>query len=153
MVCHAMKRRTTWVFSSSATIAVAALSFASRWFAGCTAGSCGAECPSGTIPDATGCTCLQGGPTCPPNDPQPVQDGGAVLTNCCPREVLQSTARVPPVGACTGRPKCFVAVHQVCPGAGGDLPGGAPLDEYTCLCDGMNWQCTIQSMGDRKSVV
>src|SRR5690242_12232499 len=110
---------TRWIFSGSTIALGFALALAARGFAACTAAGCSTECPAGTIPDSTGCRCLQGGPTCPPNSPQPVQDGGAVVPNCCPREVLQSTERVTPVGACTGRPQCFVAVHQVCPGSSG----------------------------------
>jgi hypothetical protein len=134
-----MKRPTIWI---STGVVVAALACAARWVAGCTTGQCSGECPSGTIPDSTGCACLQGGPTCDPNSPQPVQDGGAVVPNCCPREVLQSTLRTTPVGPCTGHPQCFVAVHQVCEGS-----AGGPIDEYTCTCDGASWQCSLKSSG------
>jgi hypothetical protein len=68
----------------------------------CGSSECAVECPAGTVLDSTGCACVQGGPMCDPMGPEPVQDGGAMLGNCCPLDVLQSTSRVPPTGACTG---------------------------------------------------
>src|SRR5262245_58290327 len=102
---------------------------------GCGTSDCAVQCRPGTVPDSTGCACVQGGPACGASGPEPVRDGGTVLGNCCPRDVLQSTSRDAPTGACSGSIQCFVAVHQVCP----DAPG--PVDEYACVCDGTNWQC------------
>jgi hypothetical protein len=111
------------------------------WVSGCNSSDCAVQCPAGTVPDSTGCACVQGGPTCPSMGAEPVQDGGAVLGNCCPNDVLQSTSRVAPTGACTGSVQCFVAVHQVCSGALG------PVDEYACTCNGTEWQCTRSAAG------
>src|SRR5439155_15462753 len=88
----------------------------------------------------------QGGMTCPTSGPEPVQDGGAMFGNCCPRDVLQATSRDAPTGACTGSQQCFVAVHQVCDAPQGPT-GSAPLDEYVCACDGAMWQCTLMVAG------
>jgi hypothetical protein len=108
---------------------------------GCSTNACAVSCPAGTIPDSTGCGCIQAGPTCNPTGPEAVQDGGAVLGNCCPRDVLQSTSRVAPTGVCSGSFQCFVAVHQVC-----SEPAG-PVDQYVCTCEGSSWQCSRTMTG------
>jgi hypothetical protein len=133
-----MNWRTKGALASIVVVMVA------RAFEGCGSSECAVQCRAGTVPDQTGCACVQGGPECGPSGPEPVQDGGALLGNCCPRDVLQSTSRVPPMGACSGSVQCFVAVHQVCSGATGAT---GPVDEYACTCDGTNWQCSRTAAG------
>jgi hypothetical protein len=141
-----MKRSIWWAVSgSTSAIALSLVLVVTHGFVGCGSGQCDGECPAGQIPDSTGCLCLLGGRTCDPNNPQPVQDGGAMLADCCPQEALQSTSRATPAGACTGRQQCFVAVHQVCTPGAPSTDG--PVDKYNCVCDSANWQCSLTSSG------
>lgn len=106
----------------------------------CTTSRCLGECPTGSVSDSTGCACVQSGPVCDADaGTAEVQDGGTILGNCCPRDVLQSTSRGAPTGTCSGSLQCFVAVHQVCPGSDNS---SSPLDTWDCTCDGAHWHCS-----------
>ncbi|HEY1958434.1 MAG TPA: hypothetical protein VGH28_22610 [Polyangiaceae bacterium] len=61
---------------------------------------------------------------------------------CSPAESLDAsayTASELPSGACSGAPSCGYLVARSC------ASGPAPIDRWTCTCDGGKWSCSVTS--------
>ena len=59
---------------------------------------------------------------------------------CSPPENLDASAYVAselPSGACAGATSCGYLVARSC------ASGPAPVDRWTCACDGAKWSCTL----------